>query len=284
MEIPSIDSGRLRNISRLPIPQPDDRIVMWEPERKRIDPIEPSDDHSASLSSRLSRFVDHLQSEFDDLDPEKQKQLNEALINRNGLIVEHNKLVTALLGCNSNVGLLGSEEQSKNSLCYLLKYVTKQNTGITHSASLILHARRVIEQFPSVAEDTGTLERTAMHLLNRVTNRITCAVEVSSHMAALALLGAPAEFVSCPFQKVFVQEAANYATNHQSFKDSVPEQEEFRELPGDEWIEDGDEVVDEDVENADENCLIPEGLYDEDFNARLLECLGEEDFVNDDLR
>lgn len=51
-----------------------------------------------------------------------------------------------------------------------------------------------------------------MLLLNRVTNKNTCAVEVSSHMAALAILGAPAEFASCPFQKVSVQDAALYST------------------------------------------------------------------------
>ena len=98
----------------------------------------------------------------------------------NGLIVEYNKLVTALLGCNSNLGLLRSDGQSKNLVCYLLKYVTKKNTGIAHSASLNLHARRVIEQFSSVAEDNETLIVNAMHLLNRVANKITCAVAVVS--------------------------------------------------------------------------------------------------------
>lgn len=75
-----------------------------------------------------------------------------------------------------------------------------------------------------------------MHLLNRVTNRITCAVEVSSHMAAFALLRALAEFISCPFQKVFVQEAATYATKHRDFVDSVKEIDEFKDLEGDEWV------------------------------------------------
>lgn len=206
---------------------------------KKIDPVATSEDLNAVAKS--IQLPEHLQSEFDDLDPIKQKQMNDALINRNGIIVEYKKLVSALLGCNSNVGLLGSDEQSKNSLCYLLKYATKENTGITHSASLILHVRRTIEQFPSVEEDTGSLERTAMHLLNRVSNKITCSVEVSSHMAALALLGAPAEFVTCPFQKVFVQEAAAYAMNHENFDDSVTEAEEFCDLSGDEWVEDGED-------------------------------------------
>ncbi len=114
--------------------------------------------------------------------------------------------MTALLGCNTNIGLLGSEEQGKSSLCYtqLLKYVTKSNTGIVHSASLILHARRTIERF--LAEDSGTSAHTAMHLLYRVTSKISCAVEVSANMAALAILGAPSETISCQFFNVYVNE------------------------------------------------------------------------------
>ena len=54
-------------------------------------------------------------------------------------------------------------------------------------------------------------------------------------MAALALLGPPAEYESCPFQKVFVQQAATYSTNHRDFADCVAELDEFQDLPGDEW-------------------------------------------------
>lgn len=59
-------------------------------------------------------------------------------------------------------------------------------------------------------------------------------------MAALALLGAPSEFVSCPFQKVFTREAAAYATSHPEFIDTcIDEAMEFADLPGDEWIGEG---------------------------------------------
>jgi hypothetical protein len=78
------------------------------------------------------------------------------LVNRNGLIVEYNETISAMLGFNKNLGILGSEEQAKSILCYLLKYVTKPPTKITNSISLIHHARRTIKiRYPSVAEDSG---------------------------------------------------------------------------------------------------------------------------------
>lgn len=36
--------------------------------------------------------------------------------------------------------------------------------------------------------------------------------------------------------------------------------------------------------NADKDPLIKEGLNDEDFNPRLMECLGEEDSHDDDIK
>jgi hypothetical protein len=59
----------------------------------------------------------------------RKKNVNPVFCKRNGLI----ELKTALLGCNTNIGLLGSKEQGKNSLFYLLRCVTKSNPGIVHS-------------------------------------------------------------------------------------------------------------------------------------------------------
>lgn len=86
--------------------------------------------------------------------------------------------------------------------------MTKPTSEITHSISLIQNARRTVEEYPSVAEDSGTNKRTAMHILNRITNKISSTIEVSSSFASLAILGGPAEFTSCTFfkvRKIFMQ-------------------------------------------------------------------------------
>ena len=280
IETPHPDSRRSRNISKLPIPQHDDRLIMWEMQRQQIPPIQPSSSAEAATEKFLT-LPQLLKVEFDALDDKAQEQFNAALINRNGLIVEFNELISACLGCNTNVGLLGSEEQSKASLCYLLKYVTKQKYGFAHSASMILHARRHVEEFPSTAEDSSTSQRTGMHLLTRLTNKVTLATEMSSHMAALALLGAPGEYVSCPFQKAFVQEASVYVTSHPTFIDCVEDEEEFRPLPGDEESDDEEEFIEAEVADGEtDSDFIQEDLFDEDFNPRLQELLGEEECVD----
>nr|CAH0101527.1 unnamed protein product [Daphnia galeata] len=133
--------------------------------------------------------------------------------------------------------------------------VTKSNSGIVHSTSLILqHGCRTIDLFPSVAQDSRSSERTAMHLLKRVTNKISCVVRVSANMAALALLGAPSDTISCQFFIVYVEEAVQYVLHNPDYKDSVEgENKKFKNLSGDEFDDQENSVPEqkERLENDD---------------------------------
>lgn len=143
------------------------------------------------------------------------------------MVVEFNDLITALLGCNTNIGVLGSDSQAKAALCYVLKYITKPTTELTHVLSLWNNARKTIETYPSKAVDTGTSLRTAQHFLTRIANQMTSSTEISSMMAAAALLGTPAETASCSFQYVFVHAAMKYAEGYNnSSSDAITDDEE----------------------------------------------------------
>ena len=49
-----------------------------------------------------------------------------ALPDRNGYVVDHNKLLAALMGSNTNSLFLGSREQSKGALFYIGPYINKK--------------------------------------------------------------------------------------------------------------------------------------------------------------
>lgn len=144
------------------------------------------------------------------------------------MVVEFNPVITALLGCNTNVGILGSDTQAKSTLWYLLKYITKPPTELSHSLALIHNARQLVENYPSQASDSGTDQRTAMHFLTRCINQFYGAVEVSAPVAALALLGMPAEISSHGFKTVFVNAALAYAKKRQT---QIENDNEFVDLP-----------------------------------------------------
>ena len=242
---PEVNSLKGRNIMSVPVPIRDKRSQIWELERPMIKRIKLDEDLSESpIDSstpnepsclRLSDpsylpLPDSTQQRFNKLNPTNQRLVNDRLVVRNGLVVEFNELITALLGCNTNIGILGSDAQAKAALCYLLKYITKNPSELTHVISLISDARDTIEKYPSQADDTGTEKRTAQHFLTRVANQISSAGEVSSMMAAAALLGMPGETASCGFFYVFPNAALKYVDNHHELRDIFPnEEEEFGE-------------------------------------------------------
>ena len=123
----------------VPVPIRDKRSQIWELERPMIKRIKLDEDLSESpIDSftpnepsclRLSDpsylpLPDSTQQRFNKLNPTNQRLVNDRLVVRNGLVVEFNELITALLGCNTNIGILGSDAQAKAALCYLLKYIT----------------------------------------------------------------------------------------------------------------------------------------------------------------
>ena len=144
------------------------------------------------------------------LNEEELSFLTDAVEKRNGMVVEYNPLVASILGCNTNVSILGSATQAKSILHYLLSYVTKTVNDITECLPLIFHARRNAQLYPSVAEDTETDRRAAQLFVHKILNEITGRVEVSSLMAALCILGGEAEMFSDQFSYVFVTSAIRY--------------------------------------------------------------------------
>lgn len=204
IQSPSFDSHDKRNINRLPMPIRDDRILFWEMYRPRISYL--LDGVFSVENEKTGEFSatdEDLQDQFNALEPELQDQIVRCMLGRNGMVVETSDVAAVLLGCNTNLSILGSDSQSKASMCYLLKYITKPPAEIFQSLSLLYHARMKIQKYPSKAEDTGSDRRTAMHYVSCIMNQTNGLNEVSSQMAGAAIIGMPAETMSHKFTLVF---------------------------------------------------------------------------------
>ena len=88
---------------------------------------------------------------------------------RNGLIVEFNDVLSAAMRCNSKASA-AMRCNLKACRFYMVKYLSKDTTDITASASVLADSRRSIEPHPSKAEDAGEAERTGKHFVQRVLN------------------------------------------------------------------------------------------------------------------
>ena len=237
---PDKDTQEQRDLFAYPICKSDDRIIIYELKRPRIScvycrccqlsqqtkliaPDAVYTEHvtvSANVESEFEylKLPDDLQSEFEQLTPEMHQRINRHLCHRNGLVVEFNPGMSAILGCNTNFSFLGSESAARCAACYVLKYITKNPAELASTIALVYKARVAVKKFPSKAEDSGTHVRTVIHFLNAILNRINGLEEVSSQMASAAVIGMPFDTVTHDFQLTFVTAAMAYAKREKEEK------------------------------------------------------------------
>ena len=122
--------------------------------------------------------------------------IHDALPDRNGYVVCHNKILSSLMRCNTAVYSMTSLEASIAITMYLTTYFTKKKAPIQQMLSTLFHARRHIEVQKTTADDAGTTKRSLMHFLQRVLNSMDVTQEISDTQVAFSLCGGKAYFTS----------------------------------------------------------------------------------------
>ena len=138
------------------------------------------------------------------------------------LVVPYSTSFSAAGACNTAIVPLGCSEQAKAVCYYVLKYITKDPTALEATRVLVFQAILHMVHHPSTAGDVGSGSRNTKHLLERMLNNMQGAQEVSSQMAATALLGKPPCFSSDSFWYAFIWPAIQEVRRHsQSFEQNV---------------------------------------------------------------
>ncbi len=140
---------RLRNRATHPLPESDPRCILWELIREEID--------AEAVIQGMERDI---KMEIDALNDQNKTLLMQALAVRNGALVEFSPALTEYLGCNTAAYLLGSEEQARSALFYLVKYMTKDSVALGTSLPVIRQAMKHVNTHESHAADAGSDSRT----------------------------------------------------------------------------------------------------------------------------
>ncbi len=242
-------SQKERDFNAFPIQQLDDRILIWELKRPVIQgPYCACCRFNETEPKRFPKF-DYLElpcdlkEQYERLSPENHKRIERSLCYRNGSVVEYNPILSAILGCNTNYSFLGSDSQSRSACCYVIKYITKNPSGLTSILPLAYSARCAVQKYLSKAEDSGTVLRTAIHYTNAILNQITGLEEMAAEMAAAAILGMAAETVTPHLQLAFVTAALAYSDSKykEMNRQSLTIEQEFAEHHYENQIIDDDE-------------------------------------------
>jgi hypothetical protein len=155
--------------------------------------------YEANLNKVLLKFFPKVQARIVEMylrdDPEDTLMMHDCLKSiakklpcRNSNIVMFNPALTSLTGSNTAGYFLGMLEQARGALFYLVKYLTKDKTELSASLVVLLDARKHIDKYPSVADDTGTAIRTTQHFLIRVLNSLSGMSEYGAPQAASVVM------------------------------------------------------------------------------------------------
>jgi hypothetical protein len=138
--------------------------------------------------------------------------LSEILPKANGNVVEYTPLIMSAIPGNHAAYSLGTSDQSNSSLIYLSSYVAKNKVAVVQILSTMQRAARDVStpQFRSIAQDSGTDQRTSQHILQRTINKLDSAMEFSDTQMAASLLDFPTEITTDKFGYFSPAQALNY--------------------------------------------------------------------------
>ena len=251
--------------------KPDTRLICWELKRRQLNELEISGDKKRMLQ-KLKQKCDkdewkNLRPILNDLSELSLQsicsELKAELPNRNGYVVEFNPIFTSLTGAHSNLQFLGNEIQAKAALFYLAKYFAKNKIEISSFLTIVVRARKYIEQKQSEADDNGTIKRKTQFWLQRILHSLDGMSEIADTQAAAALLGLEAVTCSEILTLIPIKESINYV--HQRREggkyDGLPDKEDDRSenssissFESDSFIE-KDDQSDTDSSESEENNL-----------------------------
>ena len=123
---------------------------------------------------------------------------------QNARVVEFNDVASACTRTNSCVVPLGSFEQALGAAFYLMDYMSKNDVPLKKALAILAAAHDHVEKYPSKAEDTGTKQRKAIHILQRAKNASSVGggLEVSETKIAFFAHGGKTAMCSSGFQRL----------------------------------------------------------------------------------
>ena len=106
----------------------------------------------------------------------------------NQYIAAYNPSISYCTGAHNNAVLLGSDQQAKAATFYLCPYMGKLKFPLQDCLVILEQALKHVKDFPSVAKDTGTNERTSKHILQRCLNKLNLQMELSGMLLPFTVL------------------------------------------------------------------------------------------------
>lgn len=117
----------------------------------------------------------------------------------NGFVSSYNPVTSYCTGSHNNFSLLGSLIQAKGAVFYVCPYMGKSKYPLQQCLTLLQQSLDHVQDYPSIAADSGTKIRTVKHILQRLLNKMNLHMELSDYQIAADLIGLPSIIASDRF-------------------------------------------------------------------------------------
>ena len=257
-----------RKFKRYPLPKQDLRAIYWELKRQPVATVDTEaywkqngreilDGDADYLTETLMNELKELMAEevgkipgvvvdeIGALSEERRDKAYEHLVTRNAVIVEYSELVTALLGSNTAMYMIGSKQQANVVLFYLSNYVTKNVTSLAQSVILFYKAKVSLKKYPSKAPDADEIDRQAKCYAAKFLNNYNLVGEIAPSQSACALLGIKSQWTSITTTFVFWRNAVSYSKRKYMRDQDI--------APGDSEADSSEGTDDVETESSDED-------------------------------
>ena len=118
------------------------------------------------------------------------------------MVSAFNPAISFCTGSHNNVGVLGSLDQAKNAMFYLMPHQGKNKFPVSEAFSIIHHSLKHVDTHESASpkDDKDTTHQKIKQLLARVLNQMSLRLELSDCQVAAALLDMSSMIVSDTFE------------------------------------------------------------------------------------
>ena len=281
-EIPPRKKQCIRNRQKYPLPIPEQkRCIYWDVQRRQLTDTMPKlsnkDPNNQKTKLQCLKHIEKVLQPTHCSNAKRKRilmqwlkkqtpthvfdiynNLCERLATANQYVVQHNPILTNAVKFNTNAILLGSHVQSLAATFYLTPYIAKGKVTPGTAFQAIYTSLQHVKEYPSVAKDSGTDQRTTQHWLTRILNTLSVQSEVSDQQAAFALLGNTLDTYTETFSYFAPYEHLAFVQKHKGMLLSIDSEctEEFNDQSLNE-----DDVLCEDVQMMCEHISAFTPLY-----------------------
>jgi hypothetical protein len=220
-----------------PLPARDERIMVWEVKRPGVKNITDPELRNIVHDDDIIYSYEELRNILNDDDDVMISFNSEYTLpfDCNGAVVDYNPLLSSIMGCNTAIYMLGTEEQARVIMHYMMKYIVKDGVQLAAVLTAAKMAIDVVQTHPTAYTDDAATEsvlgaeiyRRNKQYCNCFVNAVNGAIEIPAQLCASSILQYPSFVKTHSLWRLYFKPAMAYTKRMAFEQEEKFEEEEY---------------------------------------------------------